>query len=346
MLTPIRFKSDYLEVLDQTQLPHIRILLRIRSSEKLIDAILRLSVRGAPLIGVAGAYGCILASQEIRTKKLEGFLKAFSVKAERIAAARPTAVNLRWAIDRILALVFSQALSVEAARKIIREEALRIHKEDAELCLRIGKAGLPLIKKGDSILTYCNAGILATGGIGTALAPFYLAKKKKIPFHVFVPETRPLLQGARLTAWELKTAHISHTLICDGMIGSLMAEGKISKVITGADRIAANGDAANKIGTYSAAVLARHHGVPFYVAAPFSTFDFSAKGSKNIPIEERGASEVKGFRKNQWASQHSPVFNPAFDITPHELIAGFITDKGLIRPPYGKNLKKVLKARG
>ncbi len=339
----IELKEDKLLILDQTKLPRKKQVLKIRSTTALIQAVKRLSVRGAPLIGVAGAYGLVIASREIKTKDFESFLKQFLLKARLVAGARPTAVNLNWAVTRILRLVFEKAVTVEAAKKIILDEAIRIHKEDKELCLGIGKAGLGLVKKGDSILTYCNAGALATGGIGTALAPLYLAKKKGIKFHVFVPETRPLLQGARLTAWELAEAGIPYTLIGDGMIGTLMAAGRIKKVITGADRIASNGDAANKIGTYSAAVLAAHHKVPFYIAAPFSTFDLNCKNGDEIPIEEREQDEVRGFGKFQWAPGKSKTYNPAFDVTPAKLIKGFITDKGIIKPPYKNSLKRVFR---
>lgn len=340
---PVRLRKNYLEVIDQTRLPHEMRLLKICSTRELIQAIKCLAIRGAPLIGVAGGYGVLLASWEIKeNKNLEKFLRALAEKANAVALARPTAVNLQWAVDRVMSRVYEKPLSVKSARALILEEALKIHNEDRELCLKIGKAGLPLIKKGDSVLTYCNAGALATGGIGTALAPLYLARAKKISFQVYASETRPLLQGARLTAWELKRAGIPFTLICDNTIGTLMRAGRITRVITGADRIAANGDAANKIGTYSAAVLAKRHGIPFYIAAPFSTFDFKLKSGKEIPIEERAGEEVMGFRKNLWAVKGARVFNPSFDVTPHELIAGFITDKGLIRPPFLKNLKKLL----
>jgi methylthioribose-1-phosphate isomerase len=337
----LRFQKDHLEILDQTRLPGEKKILCIRSAQEAIQAIKRLAVRGAPAIGVAGAYALILASREVGTSNFEVFLKAFLQKAREIAEARPTAVNLQWAVDRVVRKILRNSLSVSQARELVYQEAHLIHEEDRAMCLAIGRAGLPLIRKGDSILTHCNAGALATGGIGTALAPLYLAKKKGIKFHVFVDETRPLLQGARLTAWELKQAGIPHTLICDNMVGSLMARGEITKVITGADRIARNGDAANKIGTYGVAVLAKHHGIPFYIAAPRSTFDLKCTSGHSIPIEEREAHEVLGFKERQWAPDRTQVKNPAFDVTPHAFITAFITDQGLLKPPYSRSFRKL-----
>lgn len=304
-----------LVIIDQTLLPGELHLLKITSLDVAIDAIQRLAVRGAPAIGVAGAYACVLALRQ-------GLGDA---GLDQLADARPTAVNLRWAVEKVRA-----ACSGDAAGAL--KMARAIHDSDIDTCRRIGGHGAALIKPGMGLLTHCNAGALATAGMGTALAPMYVAHQQGVKFHVFADETRPLLQGARLTAFELAESGIDVTVIGDGMAAGVMRAGKVQLVITGADRIARNGDAANKIGTYSVAVNARHHGVPFYVAAPRSTFDAACPTGAHIPIEERRESELREYGQAQLVPARAKVFNPAFDVTPAELIAGLITEDGIFTP--------------
>jgi methylthioribose-1-phosphate isomerase len=318
-------RSGFLRLIDQTQLPDEVAHLDCRDVESVWGAIRRLSVRGAPAIGIAAAYGCVIGAQQGR----------FSEAAEYLATSRPTAVNLFWAIDRMRRLNRNDPESLLA-------EAKEIHEEDRRMCEAIGRHAMELIPEQGGVLTHCNAGALATGGIGTATAPMYLAHESGRSFHVFADETRPLLQGARLTAWELGAAGIDVTLICDDMAATVMRDGQVQMVITGADRIAANGDVANKIGTYGLAVMARHHDIPFYVAAPSSTFDLSIGSGEEIPIEQRDADEVKcGFGKAT-APEQVKVFNPAFDVTPHELITAIITERGRIEPVNRERVAKML----
>lgn len=324
--------NGHLRLLDQTRLPTERHFLECHDVQMVWDAIKRLSVRGAPAIGIAAAYGCVLGAQRGQ----------FHAAASHLATSRPTAVNLFWALDRMRALGDTTAAS-------LLTEARRIHHEDAEMCRRIGEHGLPLIDEHTApdrgVLTHCNAGALATGGIGTATAPMYVAHEQGRALTVFADETRPLLQGARLTAYELAEAGIDVTLICDGMAAHVMRDGRVGMVLTGADRIAANGDVANKIGTYSLAVLARHHCIPFYVAAPSSTFDLATAEGAGIPIEERGSEEItEGFGR-RIAPHGIKTCSPAFDITPHALIDGLITEKGLITPVNAVNIRAVLEDR-
>jgi methylthioribose-1-phosphate isomerase len=308
-------RSGYLRIIDQTQLPDRLTYFDCHDVESVWNAIKRLSVRGAPAIGVAAAYGCVLGGRG----------RDFHETAQRLATSRPTAVNLFWAIERM------KRLGTEDPEALLKE-ARAIHSEDASMCEAIGRNALPLISPGSVVMTHCNAGALATGGMGTATAPIYLAHERGISFRVYANETRPLLQGARLTAWELSSAGISVTLICDGMAAHVMRDQRISLVITGADRIAANGDVANKIGTYGLAVLARYHQIPFYVAAPSSTFDLSLPSGEKIPIEQRDPDEIsRGFGR-QTAPENIRIYNPAFDVTPHELITGIITERGIIQP--------------
>ncbi len=308
-----------LRLLDQTLLPGEQSYLECRDVESVWQAIRRLSVRGAPAIGIAAAYGCVLGAQTA----------SFDQAAEYLATSRPTAVNLFWAIERMRHV---EPRTPDA----LLTEATTIHDEDAQMCRRIGEHALALWQRFEitdrAVLTHCNAGALATGGIGTATAPMYLAHEKGLPLEVFADETRPLLQGARLTAFELAAAGIDVTLICDGMAAQVMREGRIGMVITGADRIAANGDAANKIGTYNLAVLARHHNLPFFVAAPSSTFDLSLADGSQIPIELRAPEEItEGFGRRT-APDAVKTYSPAFDVTPHELITAIVTEKGSIEP--------------
>lgn len=334
----MRFKAlehvgDKLRLLDQTKLP-----LQVKYSDlddyrEIIDAIKQLKVRGAPAIGIAAAYGMAIAVEQSRDHSQEYIEKV----ASYFKAARPTAVNLAWAVDRVLARLSVNAHeSLEGTLSLMWEEAEAIHEEDRLLCERIGKHGAELIKDNDTILTHCNAGALATGGIGTALGIIYTCRDQGKNIKVFADETRPLLQGARLTVWELQQEGIDVTLMCDNVAGMLMRQGKIDLVIVGADRIAKNGDVANKIGTYSVAVLADRHGVPFYVAAPYSTFDDELVSGDKVPIEERSPVEVtEGFGKRT-APEGVKVYSPAFDVTPHDLVSCYITDEGL-RPGGRKN---------
>jgi methylthioribose-1-phosphate isomerase len=331
--------DGFLELIDQRKLPGEFVRLQCRDVEQLYEAIETLAVRGAPAIGVAGAYGLVLAIQNLPGgDALEEGLSALSKSGEYLASSRPTAVNLFWAIDRVRRRVEAFAAGTPGAklgalREIVLDEANAIYQEDVDMCRRIGENGEKFIEDGAGILTHCNAGALATAGQGTALSVFFEAHKKGKRFKVYADETRPLLQGARLTAWELKRAGIDVTVICDNMAGWLMKRGKISAVITGADRIAANGDAANKIGTYGLSILAREHGIPFYIAAPSSTFDLSIKGGGQIPIEERPADEVTALGGTRIAPEGIDVCNPAFDVTEAKDVTAIITERGVIEKP-------------
>ncbi len=315
----LEWKKNYLRLIDQTLLPRKLDYHNCYGTGDFVGAIKKLIVRGAPAIGCAAAYGIALAA-----KKGQDLNKA----ANKLKGARPTAVNLTWAVDRMMKLVGEVNNDPEA----LEREAIAIHEEDADMCRRIGKNGDKLIKDGYRILTHCNAGALATGGIGTALAVIYTAKFNGKDISVWVDETRPILQGARLTAWELGRAGVPHTLICDNMAASLIGNGCVDCVITGADRIAANYDVANKIGTYNLAVLCHYHKIPFYVAAPSSTFDFGCSDGKSIIIENRAGKEITSINGQPIAPKGVNVFNPAFDVTPRELISAIITEKDLIKP--------------
>ena len=339
-------------LLDQTLLPGKVRSIRVGDVETMRDAIRRLAVRGAPAIGIAAAYGVVLAARRSRAKDARGLERDVRKAIARLASARPTAVNLRWALDRMEAALerFLEGPGKGERpgalpgrlRAALLDEARAIHREDEELCSAIGVHGAALIADGSTVLTHCNAGALATGGCGTALAAIYAAAGEGKSVRVFADETRPLLQGARLTAWELRRAGIDVTVLCDNAAPSLLRSGRIGCVIVGADRIAANGDVANKIGTYGVAVLARENGVPFYVAAPTSTFDPSIGRGEDIPIEERAADEVlAGFGKRT-APPGVAAYNPAFDVTPARYITGIITEAGVLRPPYGPAIRRLL----
>lgn len=322
----IKRVGDKIRLLDQTRLPSEEIYRDYDDYKEVIEAIKRLEVRGAPAIGISAAYALALAVGQTGDTSRANIVKL----AEEIKAARPTAVNLSWAIDRILEKVNkSFSGKPEDILQLIWSEAAAIHEEDRLMCRRIGEFGADLFKSGDSILTHCNTGALATGGIGTALGVIYTCHQQGKNIHVYADETRPLLQGARLTAWELKKAGIRVTLLTDNMAGMLMRQGKISQVIVGADRITKNGDTANKIGTYSVAVLAKVHGIPFYVAAPMSTFDRTTETGDEIEIEQRSPAEVTRLFGTPIAPEGIEVFSPAFDVTPDELITAFITDEGI-----------------
>lgn len=327
----IIWKGDFLRLLDQTRLPKELVYLDCKTPQDVAAAIKKLSVRGAPAIGVAAAYGVTLGMDNL------------DETINLLAGTRPTAVNLFWALKRMKdCITRHQGISNNQLREILIKEACLIHEDDKEKCRRIGEFGASLIKDGDGILTHCNAGALATGGIGTALGVIYTALEQGKKIRVYADETRPLLQGARLTAWELQTAGVDVTLICDNMAGIVMREGRINLIIVGADRIASNGDAANKIGTYSVAVLAEKHNIPFFVAAPTSTIDMTLSDGSMIPIEQRDQEEITcGFGK-QTAPDNIKVYNPAFDVTPHGLIKGIITEEGIAESPYKKSLEGMM----
>jgi len=345
-LQSLIWTDNRLDLLDQRLLPEETVYLPLTGVEEVWEAIRHLKVRGAPAIGIAAAYGVIFGSRSVDTGKPE-WLAAVNETAARLATSRPTAVNLFWALDRMKARaseLASSSLELEACKDALLIEAIAIQSEDEETNRLIGEHALTLFEDGMGILTHCNAGGLATAKYGTALAPFYLAQEKGITLKVFADETRPVLQGARLTAFELHQAGVDVTLICDNMAGMVMSKGWINAVIVGTDRVAANGDVANKIGTYSVAVLAKAHGIPFYVACPLSTIDLNTPSGDLIPIEERDPEEItEGFGKRT-APRGVKVFNPAFDVTPHEYVTAIITEKGVVRAPFDTNLKKLFKA--
>ncbi|MBF0522695.1 MAG: S-methyl-5-thioribose-1-phosphate isomerase [Candidatus Omnitrophica bacterium] len=337
----ISWTKGCVRIIDQTKLPHKLEYINCRHIQTLWDAIKRLSVRGAPALGVAASFGVLLGLKEFKGQDREAFDKHINKVCDYIATSRPTAVNLFNALrDMKQVLKDHLQASVAVLRELLEKKAFEIYELDRTTCRKMGKYGAALIKNGQTLMTVCNAGALATVDYGTALGVFYSAKESGKKFKVYACETRPLLQGARLTAWELLRAKIDVTLICDNMAATLMKQGKVDAIFAGADRIAANGDAANKIGTYSLAVLAKHHGIPFYIVAPFSTFDLNIPTGKQIPIEERDKSEVLGFGAFQAAPKGVKVYNPAFDVTDHQLIKGIVTEKGVITSPYTKNIQK------
>ena len=335
LIKTVFWKKNAVVLIDQNALPLVERQVVCSDYRQVIAAIRDLTVRGAPAIGVAAAMGAALGALAFASEPIEKFKKKFNVLCDEIAAARPTARNLFWALERMKKHLDEVVRSGKRnpARELVRE-AKRICAEDIAVNREMGRRGAALFSDGDHVLTHCNAGALATAGYGTALGVLRAAAAEGKKLHVYVDETRPVLQGARLTAWEMKKEKIPATLICDNMAGSLMRQGKINKVIVGADRIAANGDAANKIGTYALAVLARAHRIPFYIAAPVSTFDFSIKTGEDIPIEERQADEVTTFRGAQAAPKGMKVYNPAFDVTPARLISAMITERGVLTPPF------------
>lgn len=333
-----------LVILDQTRLPDERVELELRDVRAVEEAIQSLRVRGAPLIGITAALGlAALARQAVAAgATLEELHASVEGWSERLYEARPTAVNLGWALRRLASVTDTDFADAGALAERLAQEADAIHAEDRRMCRAIGEHAAALLEDGDAVITHCNAGSLATGGIGTALAPVYVATEAGKRIRVFADETRPLLQGSRLTAWELSQAGIEVTVLADNMAGSLFASNPPDVVFVGSDRIAANGDVANKIGTYPLAVLARHHGVPFYVLAPTSTVDLDSATGAEIPIEHRSPDEVrKGFGKLT-APADVAVYSPAFDITPADLIAGIVTEWGIHRPPYGASLAEAV----
>ena len=339
-ILPLIFDGNDLKILDQRLLPgEIKYNIR-NSAEDVFYSIRDMELRGAPLIGIAAAYGMYMGIRGKKFKSYEAFLKETEKTGKFLSKARPTAVNLSWAIDRIVRLVKdSEDLPLSEIEEKVKAEAKKIIEEDVEICRNIGENFLKILKPDSGILTHCNAGALATYKYGTATSPMYLGLERGLNFRVYADETRPYNQGARLTAFELLSAGIDVTLICDNMAGVVMSKGKVDAVITGCDRVASNGDTANKIGTFEKALAAKALGVPFYIAAPLSTFDFNCPGGKDIPIEERSQDEVlyaEGpdesgvMRKIRLASPGSGAFNPAFDVTPAALITGFITEKGIV----------------
>ena len=345
-LTPLKYKDGEFLILDQTRLPNTENWISLKTPEQFWEAIHTLKVRGAPAIGVAAAFGIAISLKNNAPDHINGLLISFSKIKEYLSTSRPTAVNLFWALDRMDAKLTdeienvewmdeSEEEKVERMIQILLDEADSIREEDVESCLSMGEHGLSLLKPGMGILTHCNAGALATAGYGTCLSPIYLGQDKGYNFKVYADETRPLLQGARLTSWELDKAGVDVTLICDNMVSSVMKRGLIDAVVVGCDRMAANGDGANKIGTSGVAILAGEYGIPFYMFVPSSTIDSSTKTGADIPIEDRDGKEIYSlWYKENMAPQGVKTYNPAFDITDHKYISAVITEKGIVYPPY------------
>src|SRR4051795_3685347 len=341
MLPTIEFQDDAIIMVDQRKLPAQEVYVRCRTPQEVAKAIRTMVIRGAPAIGVAAAFGIALGVRRSTAKGTRQLAVEFQKICDLMAATRPTAVNLFWAIDRMKRIFAEGAQAGESADELsarLFREAKLIHDEDVASCRAMGAPGAEMVPDGARILTHCNAGALATAGYGSALGVIRAAVEQGKKIAVFADETRPFMQGARLTAWELVRDGINTTVITESMAGPLMRAGEIDMVVVGADRIAANGDTANKIGTYTVAVMAREHNIPFYVAAPLSTIDLATPDGDHIPIEERSAREVTHVGASQVAPAGSHIRNPAFDVTPHRYIAGIITEKGIFRPPYAESL--------
>ncbi|MBF0485308.1 MAG: S-methyl-5-thioribose-1-phosphate isomerase [Candidatus Omnitrophica bacterium] len=339
----IRWTGNAVRIIDQTRLPNKLVYINCRDVDTLWHAIKELKVRGAPALGVAAAYGVLLGLKDFKGSSSAQLVGRVCEVCDYIGKSRPTAVNLFNSLSQMQALALNNVdKPVAILKAVLWAEANAIYEEDRAVCRAMGKHGATLIKNGMTVMTVCNAGGLATADYGTALGVMYAAKEAGKKFKVYALETRPLLQGARLTAWELMKNKIDVTLICDNMAATVMKTKGVDIIFTGADRIASNGDAANKIGTYMLAVLAQHHGVPFYVVAPKTTFDLKIKTGKEIPIEERKPEEVTSFGLRPTAPKGVKVFNPAFDVTPSGLMSGIVTEYGIIRAPYVKNIHKVL----
>ena len=334
-----------LVIIDQTKLPERIELLRLHTAQEIWDAIYLLQVRGAPAIGVAAGYGIYLLAKSIDTDDFDEFYKQFCTYKQYLDSSRPTAVNLSWALnrmDQVVCRAHEAGSTVAQIKEELRRESIAIQEEDIAICRAIGEHGLALVKPGDGILTHCNAGKLAASRYGTATAPIYLGQERGYGFHVYADETRPLLQGARLTAFELQSAGVDVTLICDNMSGMIMKQGKVQAVFVGCDRVAANGDTANKIGTSVVAAVAKRYGVPFYVCAPTSTIDWSTPTGDDIVIEQRKPEEVtEMWYASRMAPEGVKVFNPAFDVTDAELITGIVTEYGVARYPYTESLQEI-----
>ena len=345
-LSPVIYKKGKLTLLDQTKLPNAEEYIEIRTKEDLYEAIFALKVRGAPAIGVAAAYGICIAIEEIEAGSFEEFFTRFSKIKNYINSSRPTAVNLSWALARMERRLLDLGdegnfSKVRILEKLV-EEAEKIRDEDEAACYAMGEHGLSLLRPEMGILTHCNAGTIATSRYGTCLAPIYLGSEKDYKFKVFADETRPLLQGARLTAWELQKSGIDVTLICDNMASIVMKNGWIDAVVVGCDRMAANGDGANKIGTSGVAILAKEYNIPFYMFVPTSTIDLNTPSGKDIEIEERKGSEITQlWYEKPMAPLEVKTYNPAFDVTDAKYITAVITEKGIVYPPYSENLRKL-----
>lgn len=339
-LTTMEWKDGKLVLLNQTLLPNQIVYEEFETVESVWEAIRAMKVRGAPAIGIAAAYGLYLGVRD--APDIPGFYGGLKEKADYLATARPTAVNLFWALERMVRKALAaQDLPLDNIKEVLEKEAILIHREDEEINRKIGENLLTLLKNGMGILTHCNAGALATSKYGTATSPLYLAKERGWDFRVFSCETRPRLQGSTLTALELQEAGIDVTLITDNMAAAVMSQGKVDAVIVGCDRLAANGDAANKIGTLGVSILAKHYGIPFYVAVPTPTIDLNTKTGNDIPIEERDPSEVTNRFGIPTAPKDIKVYNPAFDVTPHQNITAIVTEKGIIRPPFALNIIRI-----
>ena len=340
MIPTLYWENDTVMILDQRKLPGKTVFMPCRDMRRVIFCIQTLATRGAPAIGVAAAMGLALAARAIKVKDAAKFRARFKEQAEVMRAARPTAVNLSWAVDRCLALMEVGPDNVDTLKVMLKRESQIMLDEDVAINRAMGKNGATLVPNGATVLTHCNAGSLATGGYGTALGVVYAAKEAGKKVAVIADETRPLLQGARLTAWEMVTEGIPVQVAVDGASGVIMSKGLVDLVVVGADRIAMNGDVANKIGTFNAALQAKRHKVPFYVAAPLSTIDPRAKSGADIPIEERDEREVLELAGKRIAPSGAKALNFAFDVTPHDLVAAIITEVGVLRPPFTKSLKK------
>lgn len=340
-------ENHALVIIDQTQLPYRTEILSLTKQEEIWNAIYLLQVRGAPAIGVAAAIGIYLAAREIEASEYTEFYQAFQKAKDYLDSARPTAVNLSWALKRMEGIVLkNKEKKVPEIVELLHKEAVEIREEDIWVCKTIGEYGLSLVKPGDGLLTHCNAGQLATVKYGTATAPMYLGQEKGYHFRIFSDETRPLLQGARLTSFELKESGLDVTVICDNMSASVMRKGWVNAVFVGCDRVAANGDTANKIGTSMVALAAKRYGIPMYICAPTSTIDLSTLSGEDIHIEERPASEVvEMWYEKPMAPEGVKVFNPAFDVTDHDLIAGIVTEYGIARAPYNESLKEIFRKK-
>ncbi len=337
----IEWVDTYSKMVDQTVIPYEYKFVNITGGQEMFDAIRNMIVRGAPAIGIAGAHGVVLFAQEGADKPRNEFIPWLLEKAEYMKTSRPTAVNLMWAVDRQIEVIKNSDSDVKGIIEELKENAIKLENQDIEINKKIGDYGAEVVPKGATILTHCNAGALATVGYGTALGVVRSAYAKDNTIQVFADETRPRQQGARITTFELAMDGIPVTLITDGMCSYFMKKGMIDMVVVGADRIAANGDTANKIGTYTVAIAAKYHNIPFYVAAPLSTIDISIKTGEEIPIEERSHDEVTHINGKRICAEGVRIINPGFDVTPHELISGIITEKGILRPDYNKTIRAV-----
>lgn len=346
----VRLSDDgrAVRILDQSLLPNETIYLELQTPEALYEAIATLRVRGAPAIGIFAGYALYVLALQTKATSYADFLAECQKNRDYLNSSRPTAVNLRHMLDRVLAVVQSMPCAdISAIQDAMGQMAKAIHKEDIAMCTAISEYGLSLVKAGDGILTHCNAGPLATSRYGTGLGPLFLAQERGIPLHAFCDETRPLLQGARLTAYELQRAGIDCTLICDNMASLVMKQGKINACFVGCDRVARNGDTANKIGTSGVAILAKHYGIPFYVLGPSSTIDFTCPDGDHIPIELRDGAEIKEkFFSKPSSLPEVKCYNPAFDVTDHELITAIVTEKGICYPPFSESFAKLFPGKG